>query len=76
MVKNIKISYDLLLAGWHLQKCDIILDFVFASVVLAMNLNYFKKSHKIKLPLVFTKVLIKIKSLKLIVGNCDSSIYC
>ena len=36
-VENMKISCNLILAGWHLQKCDFTLDFVSASVVLVMT---------------------------------------
>ena len=34
-----KIFCSLVLAGWHLKERDIILDFVLASVVLAMTLH-------------------------------------
>ena len=34
-----KISHNLIVTGWHLYKRDIILDFVLASVVLAMTLQ-------------------------------------
>ena len=33
-----KISCNLIIAGWHLKERDIILEFVLASVVLAMTL--------------------------------------
>ena len=39
MVKNMKISCNLILAGWHLSEHDNILDFVLASVVLIMTLH-------------------------------------
>ena len=34
-----KISSNLILTGWHLKKCGIILDFVLVSVVLAVTLH-------------------------------------
>ena len=34
-----KIFCNLVLAGWHLEERDTILDFVLASVVLAMTLH-------------------------------------
>ena len=41
-----KISYNLIQAGWHLKERDVILDFVLASVVLAMyDLTLIKKRH-------------------------------
>ena len=36
--ENMKISCNIILAGWHLSKRDIILGFVLASVVLAITL--------------------------------------
>ena len=60
--------------GWHLLEHDIILDFVLALVVLAMTL--IRRSHILNYCLFLQKFLLKAQSYELVVGNCDSSIYC
>ena len=44
-VENMKISCNLILAGWQPKEHDIILDFVLASVVLVLTLHNLQKSH-------------------------------
>ena len=38
-IENMKISCNLIIAGWHLKEHDLILDFFLASVIVTMTLN-------------------------------------
>ena len=38
MVENMKISCSVILAGWHLEERDIIVDFVLAAIFLTATL--------------------------------------
>ena len=58
-----KISYNLIQAGWHLKERDVILDFVLASVVMAMyDLTLIKKRHTLNYYSFLQKFLLKTKT--------------
>ena len=68
---HINVSDTLIGSLIDLNVLDTLIDFVLASVVLAMILHKLKRAIN-----VLQKSLIKTKTYELVVGNCGSSTYC
>ena len=70
--KNMKISRNLILAGWHFQKTWYYFRLCFSFSCSSSDLILIKKSHTLNSYLFLQKFLLKIKTYKLVVGNCGS----
>ena len=71
-----KLSYNLTVAGWYLWEYVILLYIFFSFSCSEYDLPLIKKSNTLNYNSFLQKFLLKTKIYKLVVGICDSSIYC